>query len=289
MGTYSVSSQPLVNTLKHKLKMQQNICIFATLLATICQAMPDHHPGVHHHPVHHQVVHHGSAQHAPVHHQTVHHEPVHTDRIHISDHHAPAHHKSVHHASAHHQTVHHEPIHHPTVHHASAHHQTVHNEPINHPNVHHEPVHKKITHQEPEQTYQPTEDVVDIAVGNKDFSTLVKIVSDLGLVETLKSAKAVTILAPNDDAFAKLPAGTLESLTPEQAKEIVLRHVIPAKVTARAISTGPVETIGGEKINVIKHSNGGIQINGPTTKTHVTLANIFATNGVIHVIDSVIL
>merc|ERR1711936_1285550 len=228
MGTDSDSSQPLVNTLKDKLKMQQNICIFATLLATICQAMPDHHPGVHHHPVHHQVVHHGSAHHAPVHHQTVHHEPVHTDRIHISDHHAPAHHESVHHASAHHQTVHHESIHHPTVHHASAHHQTVHNEPIHHPTVHPEPVHKKI-------------------------------VSDLGLVETLKSAKAVTILAPNDDAFAKLPAGTLESLTPEQAKEIVLRHVIPAKVTARAISTGPVETIGGEKINVIKHSNGGIQ------------------------------
>merc|ERR1711997_936085 len=266
---YSVSSQPLVNTLKQKLKMQQNICIFATLLATICLVMPDHHPGVHHHPVHHQVVHHGSAQHAPVHHQTVHHEPVHTDRIHISDHHAPAHHESVHHASTHHQTVQHEPIHHPT--------------------VHHEPVHKKITHQEPEQTYQPTEDVVDIAVGNKDFSTLVKIVTDLGLVETLKDAEAVTIFAPNDAAFAKLPAGTLESLTPEQAKEIVLRHVIPAKVTARAISTGPVETIGGEKINVIKHSNGGIQINGPTTKTHVTLANIFATNGVIHVIDSVIL
>merc|ERR1712079_87156 len=254
MGTYSVSSQPLVNTLKHKLKMQQNICIFATLLATICQAMPDHHPGVHHHPVHHQ---------------TVHHEPVHTDRIHISDHHAPAHHESVHHASAHHQTVHHEPIH--------------------HPNVHHEPVHKKITHQEPEQTYQPTEDVVDIAVGNKDFSTLVKIVSDLGLVETLKNAEAVTIFAPNDAAFAKLPAGTLESLTPEQAKEIVLRHVVPAKVTARAVTTGPVETIGGEVINLVKHSNNGIQINGPTTKTHVTLANIFATNGVIHVIDSVIL
>merc|ERR1712241_1263190 len=249
MGTDSTSSQPLVNTLKHKLKMQQNICIFATLLATICQAMPDHHPGVHHHPVHHQVVHHGSAHHAPVHHQTVHHEPVHTDRIHISDHHAPAHHES----------------------------------------VHHEPVHKKITHQEPEQTYQPTEDVVDIAVGNKDFSTLVKIVSDLGLVETLRSAKAVTILAPNDNAFAKLPAGTLESLTPEQAKEIVLRHVIPAKVTARAIKTGPVETIGGEVITLVKHSNNGIQINGPTTKTHVTLANIFATNGVIHVIDSAIL
>merc|ERR1711973_25884 len=215
--------------------MNQNICIVATLLAGICQAIPDHHPGLHHHPVHHQAVHH-----SPVHHQTVHHAPIH--------------HQAVTHTSVHHQNVHHEPV-----------------------------------LPAPEQTYEPTEDVVDIAVGNKDFSTLVKIVSDLGLVDTLKNAKAVTILAPTDAAFAKLPAGTLESLTPEQAKEIVLRHVIPAKVSARAITTGPVETIGGEVINLVKHSNNGIQINGPTTKTHVTLANIFATNGVIHVIDSVIL
>merc|ERR1711973_1067090 len=215
--------------------MNQNICIVATLLAGICQAIPDHHPGLHHHPVHHQAVHH-----SPVHHQTVHHAPIH--------------HQAVHHVPVHHQAVHHTPV-----------------------------------LPAPEQTYEPTEDVVDIAVGNKDFSTLVKIVSDLGLVDTLKNAKAVTILAPTDAAFAKLPAGTLESLTPEQAKEIVLRHVIPAKVSARAITTGPVETIGGEVINLVKHSNNGIQINGPTTKTHVTLANIFATNGVIHVIDSVIL
>ena len=85
----------------------------------------------------------------------------------------------------------------------------------NHQAVHHQAVH----HAEPVvQAYEPTEDVVDIAVGNKDFSTLVKIVSDLGLVETLKNAEAVTIFAPNDAAFAKLPAGTLESLTPEQVK-----------------------------------------------------------------------
>ena len=74
-----------------------------------------------------------------------------------------------------------------------------------------------------------------------------------------------------------------------QAKEIVLRHVVPAKVSARAVTTGPVETIGGEVINLVKHSNHGITIKGPTTKTYVTTANIFATNGVIHVIDSVIL
>jgi len=255
--------------------MHQNICIVATLLAGICQAMPDHHTGVLHHPVHHQGVHHG-----PVHHQTVHHSPVHHQAVH----HAPVHHQVNHHASVHQDGVHHGSVHHQAGHHAPVHHQTVH-----HQAVHHQAVHHQAVHPEPEQTYQPTEDVVDIAVGNPDFSTLVKIVSDLGLVETLKNAEAVTIFAPNDAAFAKLPAGTLESLTPEQAKEIILRHVVAAKVTAQAVTTGPVETIGGEVINLVKHSNNGIQINGPTTSTHVVVANIFATNGVIHVIDSVIL
>merc|ERR1711997_472882 len=69
-------------------------------------------------------------------------------------------------------------------------------------------------------------DLVDVAVGAGKFTTLVKLVSDLGLVETLKKVEAATIFAPSDDAFAKLPAGTLESLTPEQAKTIVARHVV---------------------------------------------------------------
>ena len=81
----------------------------------------------------------------------------------------------------------------------------------------------------------------------------------------------------------------LISLLILQAKEIVLRHVVGAKVSAQDVATGPVETLGGETIELIKHHNGGIQIKGPTTSTHVILANIFATNGVIHVIDSVIL
>ena len=133
----------------------------------------------------------------------------------------PDHHPGVHHHPMHHQAVHHAPVHHQTVHHAPVHHQAVHHEPTHHQIIHHEPVHKKTVHPEPEQTYQPTKDVVDIAVRNKDFSTLVKIVSDLGLVETLKNAEAVTIFAPNDAAFAKLPAGTLESLTPEQVSLIL--------------------------------------------------------------------
>merc|ERR1711978_677028 len=88
-------------------------------------------------------------------------------------------------------------------------------------------------------------DVVDVAVGAGAFTTLVKIVSDLGLVETLKGVEAVTIFAPSDDAFAKLPEGTLESLTPEQAKAIVSRHVVAgATVMAADVATGPVETFG---------------------------------------------
>ena len=69
--------------------------------------------------------------------------------------------------------------------------------------------------------FLPTGDVVDVAVGAGEFTTLAKIVTDLGLVDTLKNAEALTIFAPNDKAFAKLPAGTLESLTPEQVSNYI--------------------------------------------------------------------
>jgi len=114
-------------------------------------------------------------------------------------------------------------------------------------------------------------------------------VTDLDLVDTLKNAEALTIFAPNDKAFSKLPAGTLESLTPEQAKEIVLRHVVTAEVRAENVASGPVETIGGEEINLVKTPSGGVQIIGPTTIVNVDVPNILATNGVIHRIDAVIL
>merc|ERR1719228_2022642 len=104
-------------------------------------------------------------------------------------------------------------------------------------------------------------EVVDVAVGAGAFTTLVKIVSDLGLVDTLKGVDAVTIFAPSDEAFAKLPAGTLESLTTEQAKTIVSRHVVPgATVMAADVATGSVETFGGETIDLIKTEDGGVQV-----------------------------
>merc|ERR1712180_71262 len=133
-------------------------------------------------------------------------------------------------------------------------------------------------------------DVVDVAVGNGAFTTLVKVVSDLGLVETLKGVEAVTIFAPSDDAFAKLPEGTLESLTPEQAKAIVARHVVAgATVMAADVATGSVETFGGESIDLIKTEDGGVQVSYNGNAVNVVAADVKASNGVIHVIDAVIL
>merc|ERR1711997_1095159 len=133
-------------------------------------------------------------------------------------------------------------------------------------------------------------DVVDVAVGAGSFTTLVQIVSDLGLVDTLKGVDAVTIFAPSDDAFAKLPAGTLESLTPEQAKAIVSRHVVAgASVYASDVATGTVGTFGGETVGLVKTDEGGVQVTYNGQTVNVVTADVKASNGVIHVIDNVIL
>merc|ERR1719346_324251 len=132
-------------------------------------------------------------------------------------------------------------------------------------------------------------DLVDVAVGAGSFTTLVKIVSDLGLVDTLKGVEAATVFAPSDEAFAKLPEGTLESLTPEQAKAIVSRHVVAgATVYAADVATGPVGTLGGETIDLIAE-NGGVQVSYNGNAVNVVAADVKASNGVIHVIDAVIL
>merc|ERR1711962_1790312 len=133
-------------------------------------------------------------------------------------------------------------------------------------------------------------DVVDVAVGAGSFSTLVKIVTDLGLVPTLKGVDAVTIFAPSDEAFAKLPAGTLESLTPEQKKAIVSRHVVAgASVYASDVATGCVETFGGENVRLVKTAKGGVEVFYNGQAVNVVTADVKGSNGVIHVIDEVIL
>merc|ERR1711997_426313 len=108
----------------------------------------------------------------------------------------------------------------------------------------------------PEPASEPAVgDVVDVAVG----------------------AGAFTILAPSDDAFAKLPAGTLESLTTEQAKAIVSRHVVAgATVLAADVATGPVGTFGGETIDLIKTEQGGVQVSYNGNAVNVVTADVKA-------------
>merc|ERR1711994_820302 len=133
------------------------------------------------------------------------------------------------------------------------------------------------------------QDIVDVAVNAGTFKTLVKLVSDLGLVDALKGAEALTVFAPSDEAFAKLPPGTLESLSPWAAKDIVLRHVVPAKVPAAAVATGAVKTIGGSEIVLVKTYQGDVRIVHNGNTINVVAADVMASNGVIHVIDNVIL
>ena len=235
------------------------------------------HHVAHHVPVHH--AHHAAPHHAAPHHAAPHHAAPH----HAVPHHAVSHHAAPHHAVPHH-VAHHAPVHHAAPHHF-AHHAPVHHAAPHH-FAHHAPVHQPAPVEV--RAEEPLGDIVDVAVGAGSFKTLVKVVSDLGLVDTLKNAEALTVFAPSDDAFAKLPAGTLESLTPDQAKAIVLRHVVAAKVPAASVVSGPVRTLGGEDIYLVKSANG-VQVNFNGGTSNVVTADVFASNGVIHVIDKVIL
>jgi uncharacterized surface protein with fasciclin (FAS1) repeats len=133
-----------------------------------------------------------------------------------------------------------------------------------------------------------TKDIVDIAAGNEDFSTLVAAVTAAGLVETLKGDGPFTVFAPTNEAFAKLPKGTVESLLKPENKDklvaILTYHVVSGKVMAADVAAGEVATVNGD-MATIAVTDGSVTID----KANVTATDIVGTNGVIHVIDSVIL
>lgn len=135
---------------------------------------------------------------------------------------------------------------------------------------------------------QSTGTIVDIAAGNKDFSTLVAAVKAAGLADVLAGKGPFTVFAPTNEAFAKLPAGTVETLLkPENVaklKAILLYHVVSGSVMAADVRTGAVASAGGEKLNLAA-ADGKVTVNG----TNVVKADIAASNGVIHVIDAVLL
>ena len=129
-------------------------------------------------------------------------------------------------------------------------------------------------------------DIVDTAVSAGQFKTLVQAVQAAGLVDTLKGEGPFTVFAPTDAAFAKLPAGTVESLLKDKQKlaQILTYHVVPGKVTAAQVKAGDVKTVQGQSLTV-RADGGAVMVNN----ARVTKTDIMASNGVIHVIDTVVL
>jgi uncharacterized surface protein with fasciclin (FAS1) repeats len=132
-------------------------------------------------------------------------------------------------------------------------------------------------------------DIVDTAVAAGSFTTLVAAVSAAGLVDTLKSAGPFTVFAPSDDAFAKLPAGTVDDLVKPENKDkltaILTLHVLAGKVMAADVAGQKMTpaSVNGEALHV--DGTNGVTVNG----ANVVSADIECTNGVIHVIDTVLL
>ncbi len=132
-------------------------------------------------------------------------------------------------------------------------------------------------------------DIVDTAVGAGQFETLVAAVKAAGLVDTLKGDGPFTVFAPTDAAFAALPEGTVENLLKPENKDqliaILTYHVIPGKVMSGDIAgkTASVATVQGSKLSI--DATDGVRVDNAT----VTAADIETSNGVIHVIDTVVL
>lgn len=137
-------------------------------------------------------------------------------------------------------------------------------------------------------SYAADKDIVDTAIGAGNFTTLVAAVQAAGLVDTLKGPGPFTVFAPTDAAFAALPAGTVEDLLKPENKDklvaILTYHVVPGKVMSSDLTEGmKAATVQGGEVTFTL--DGGAKING----TPISAADIEATNGVIHVIDAVIM
>ena len=148
----------------------------------------------------------------------------------------------------------------------------------------------------------PSKNIIQNAINSKDHTTLVAAVKAAGLVETLEGAGPFTVFAPTNEAFAKLPPGTVDNLLKPQNKptlvKILTYHVVPGRITAaglmKAIKAGEgmarLKTVAGEELTVKETGPGKLSItDAKGDVAHVTIANVLQSNGVIHVIDTVLL
>ena len=147
----------------------------------------------------------------------------------------------------------------------------------------------------------PTRNIVQNAVNSKDHTTLVAAVKAAGLVDTLEGRGPFTVFAPTNAAFGKLPAGTVENLVKPENKatltKILTYHVVPGRITASQIAvmakkhrgTATLKTVEGE--NVMFRQSGGAWwvIDAKGGKARITIPNVMQSNGVIHVIDTVLM
>ncbi len=148
----------------------------------------------------------------------------------------------------------------------------------------------------------PTKDIVDNAVNSKDHTTLVAAVKAAGLVDTLKSTGPFTVFAPTNDAFAKLPAGTVDTLLKPENKDMLAKvltyHVVAGHLSEQDLQkaikaghgTAQLSTVSGGKLWIMANGKNGITIKDEKGGvSSVTVANVFQSNGVIHVVDTVLL
>jgi uncharacterized surface protein with fasciclin (FAS1) repeats len=128
-------------------------------------------------------------------------------------------------------------------------------------------------------------DIVDTAVAAGNFNTLATALKAAGLVDTLKGPGPFTVFAPTDEAFAKVPKAQLDALLADKEKltAVLTYHVVPGKVMAADVKAGEVKTVQGGSLTI--GTTGGVTVD----KAKVTATDIVASNGVIHVIDSVVL
>ena len=128
-------------------------------------------------------------------------------------------------------------------------------------------------------------DIVDTAVAAGQFNTLATALKAAGLIDTLKGKGPFTVFAPTDAAFAKVPKADLDALLKDKAKltAVLTYHVLPGKVMAKDVAAGKVKTVQGSELTIT--TSGGVMVD----KAKVVKTDIVADNGVIHVIDSVVI